>query len=887
MRWIALIWVCAAVAAADVSYTITTVAGGTFCGDGWNAASSYLGAPESLVADPAGNIYISDSQDHRIRRIAVSGVISTVAGDGHPGFRGDGGSAGGAQLNMPYGLALDNAGNLYIADLGNARIRMVGTDGRIRTVAGGGNGPTDALRARLNEPRNLAVDGKGNLYIADFGDHVIYRVTSAGRIDRVAGTGEPGRILDGEIVLAEFAPLNAPAGLALDRNGALYIADSGNGRIRKLERGLLATVPAGDVELGLPTGIAFGAGGALYVADKSRSAVLQIAPQPFPVAGDGTPGYGGDGGPAAVAQLSAPRDLAFDLAGNLLIADSAGGGGFPAGMVRKVTPDGLIYTLAGGNGFRPRGDLGPATWAHLEAPSSVAVSRDGVLYIADRADGAIRKVDGDLIMTAGGGVESGSLDQPAGLALDSAGNLFIAEAGASRVLEWQPGGPVTTVAGVGEAGFSGDRGAAVNARLNHPEGIAIDAAGVLYVADTLNSVVRAVSAGVIQSFAGTGVQGNSGDGGSANSALLARPAGVAAGRNGEVYVADTANGAIRQVAPSGRISTVASLLRSPAAIAADSKGNLFVADAGSHTVLRVASDGSVEAIAGTGSAGFGGDDGPATVAELNSPRGIAVDEDGNIYVADTGNGRVRKLTPFVPPVEPPAVQVANIVNAASLLSGPVAPGELVAIFGAGLGPDEAAGASLDAGGRVGAEVAGVQVLFDGVPAPLLYVQSSQINAQVPYEVAGREQTQVEVRRRGEVKARYIAPVADAAPAFFTTGTGTGSAAAVNEAGVFNSAEHPARRGSIVVLYATGEGLTNPPSVTGGLAEPPYPRPTGPVRVRIGGSNAEILYAGSAPGFAGLMQLNVRIPEAIPAGFQSVDLRVGTAESPAGVTVAIQ
>jgi uncharacterized protein (TIGR03437 family) len=869
MRKTLMLAACALAAAAEVTYTITTVAGGTFCGDGRPAAAAWLGAPEGLAVDRAGNIYVSDSQDHRIRKIDSSGVITTVAGDGHPGSRGDGGPATAAQLDAPYGLVLDGAGNLYVADLGNARVRVIAADGVIRAVAAG---------ARFNQPRNVAVDRFGNLYISDFGDHRVYRVTRAGAVERVAGLGWPGSIGDGEVVVAEYAPLRAPADLAVDRNGTLYIADSGNGRVRKIERGLMSTVTVADIELALPTGLALDSNDNLYVADKAIASVVRLTPSADRV--------------ATAEQLQEPRAIAFDRAGNLLIAD--------LGRVWELSKGGVLSTLAGGAGFRPLGDLGPPAAAHLEAPSGVAVGPDGALYIADRFHHRVRKVAGELIRTVAGAGTGGfsgdggpaveaELDQPAGLTLDSAGNLFVAEAGGSRIRRIDGSGLVTRVAGLagaGASGYSGDGTPAVAARLNYPEGVAVDGAGNLYIGDTFNDVIRGVLPdGRIATLAGRGVPGYAGDGGLAAWALFHRPAGVSVDGAGNLYVADSRNNAIRRIGADGRVSTLLGQLNGPSKAVADAAGNLYVADTGNHRVLKISKDGGAATIAGAGAPGYGGDGGPALEAQLNEPADVAVDASGNVYIADRANNLIRRLTPGS--VEPPPVELANLVNGASMLGGPLAPGEIVTIFGTGLGPESAAGARLDEAGLIETALGGGQVLFDGVPAPLLYVQAMQINLQVPYEAAGRGTTEIEVRFGGQLSARLLAAVTEAAPAIFTLAGGRGQAAALNESGALNSAAAPARRGSIVVLYATGEGQTNPGGVTGKPASAPYPAPVLAVSLAIGGQPAEILYAGSAPGYAGLMQVNARVPERVEAGPQPVELTVGEAKSQPGVTVAVE
>ena len=229
-------------ATAGVSYTINTIAGSDWVGDNGAATAAILLQADGIAADAAGNTYIADAANHRIRKVSRAGTITTIAGTGVPGFSGDGGPAAAAQLNSPYGLAFDGFGNLYIADLGNARVRRIGVDGNIATVAGGGavsaggiNEGSAATSVFLSSPRNVAWDGGTSLYISDFTGQRVYRLASGGSLTTVAGTGIAGFSGDGG--LSYNAQVAYPAGLAVDRQGSVYIADSANHVIRKIAGG--------------------------------------------------------------------------------------------------------------------------------------------------------------------------------------------------------------------------------------------------------------------------------------------------------------------------------------------------------------------------------------------------------------------------------------------------------------------------------------------------------------------------------------------------------------------------------------------------------------------------------------------------------------------------
>ena len=301
-------------------YQLTTVAGSDLVGDGGSAAAAQVAQPEGMVVDPAGNLYIADAANHRVRKVTPGGDIGTVAGNGHPGFSGDNGPAVAAQLNQPYDLALDAAGNLYIADYGNQRVRMIGADGAITTVAGsganssGGDGDGGAATAAiLLGPRNVAVDPAGNLYISEFGGHRVRRVAPDGTIGTVAGTGIAGLAGDGGPAIA--AQLAFPAGLALDAAADLYIVDTGNVRIRKVLAGAGSiTTICTALSFGMPNiqlgGLAGNAAGNLYIPERGNSYVWQLTPGGTLARVAGAPGsgaYTGDGQPAIADRAEHPR----------------------------------------------------------------------------------------------------------------------------------------------------------------------------------------------------------------------------------------------------------------------------------------------------------------------------------------------------------------------------------------------------------------------------------------------------------------------------------------------------------------------------------------------------------------------------------------------------
>ncbi|HEY7392663.1 MAG TPA: hypothetical protein VH640_29345 [Bryobacteraceae bacterium] len=847
-----------------------------------SAATAVLGTANGVAVDATGNIYLSDTDNHLVRKIDTRGKISTLAGTCTAGFSGDGGPATAAQLNEPYGVAVDTAGNVYVADYGNNRVRRIATDGTITTVAGngqallGGDG-VPAANAPLLAPRNVAADTAGNLYISEFQGHRVRKVVPSGTITTVAGIGIAG--YGGDNGPPSAAQLNYPAGLAVDRAGALYIADSSNHRVRKVSGGTITTVLGPNIAP--PVGLAVDGAGAIYIAQGSAAtmgvynavaasfATLAIGPSgigapvndvavdpsgnvyaalgrqiwkagsntanrnPALVAGGGS-GIG-DGGPATKAQLNRPLGLALDTAGNLHIADTGNR------RIRKVNPAGQIGTEGGAGITGFAGDNGPATAAEFASPGGVAVDGLSNVYVADSGNNRIRQITGSgRIQTVVGNGASGlgqeglpgpqmPLSSPQGVCTDRSGVLYIVDTGNNRVLRAPANGGVTTAAGNGSQGYAGDGGPARLAQLNAPTACALDSAGDLFITDTSNQAIRKVTPdGNISTVAGNGAAGFSGDGGPAATAALSGPIGIA--------VTDD--------------------------------GNIYISDANNHRVRKVTSGGVVQTIAGD------------AAGSLSRPAGMALDGSGNLYVADTGRNVVLKLTPGSgssntqgtgPPAPNPQLAA---VNAASGQAGAVAPGELISIYGLGLGPQTGVSATLNAAGMLPTTVGGTEVQFDGTAAPLLYSQAGQVNAQVPYSVTPSSNTTVAVLYNGQQAGTFTLQVVNTAPSLF--------AVVINQDGSINSQSNPAPQNSIITLYGTGEGLANGVNIAG-LPAPtsaPFPEPQGAVALTVVGMPAQILFAGSAPGLVGMIQVNARTPGGfVPSGQVPLVLTVGGASSP--------
>src|SRR5579883_2834599 len=565
----------------------------------------------------------------------------------------------------------------------------------ISTVAGGGPNNVPATQANI-QPVSVAVDAVGNYYVAVASQNRVFRISSAGTLAVFAGNGLLGYSGDGGDPTA--ARLSAPSGVAVDSNN-LYIADTGNNRIRKVSLASPATIStmAGNGSAGFsgdggspqaaalsgPVSIAVDSGGNVYIADQGNNCIRKVTSGPTStistIAGTVGAGFSGDGGSPVGAQLSWPSGVAVDGSGNLYIADQGNN------RIRKVVfgSSPRITTVAGNGSSGFGGDGGAPTAAQLSTPASVAVDGAGNLFIADQGNNRIREVvaGGSPIITTvagtggsgfggdGGTAINAILSSPSGVALDATGDIYIADTQNNRVRFVAAGTArmIQTIAGNGAATFSGDGLDPQRASLGGPFGVAVDGGGNLYIADSSNNRIREVVSGAsptIVTLAGTGTAGFSGDGGTAVAAQLDNPMGVAVDGSGSLYIADTANNRIRKITsgPNPTISTVvgsgipgysgdggspaSAQLSQPTSVALDAGGNLFIADSGNHVVRSVSfgTNPRITTVAGTGTAGFSGDGGNPAVAALNSPTGVALDGAGNLYIADYGNQRVRKVT---------------------------------------------------------------------------------------------------------------------------------------------------------------------------------------------------------------------------------------------------
>jgi len=635
--FLSVLLVCGCGRIANAQNTIYTVAGGASWNGTATGSNADLAAPAAVAKDSAGNLYIADPSAHDIFKVDTSGNLTVFAGLGYPTehtLNQNGQLATKSSLNYPSGVATDTKGNVYIADTVNYVVRQVSSKGTMVGIAGNtklcqdpiklcGDGAT-AKGAQLNYPIGVATDSAGNVYIADTGDNRIRVVNmgtttitiagvniAPGVIQTVVGTGAPCATSlagsCGDTGPALSAQLNNPQGVAVDAAGNIYISDSGDRRIRIV----------------------------------STSGVISA------YAGSGNPCFPrqgcGNNGPPTSANLSNPWQIVLDGSGNLFIADAS------TNSVWEMVAATQTMTIVAGFGLPGfAGDGGPATSASLNTTRGVAVDAIGNVFIADAGNQRVRQftVGGNISTFAGGGsgndgsvATSAILGGGRGVALDSAGNLYIADTYNNRIREVTPSSPpstigtITTIAGTGIAGFAGDGGLATSAELNFPNAIAVDSSNNVYVTDAGNFVIRKYTPGTgnLVVVAGT-PQGQCnafpcGDGGPATGsggATFAQPNQIALDAAGNIYVADAGTHSIRVVNTTGAPITIAGVTIQP---------------------------GDIQTVAGTNGTACGnplsgscGDNGPASSAQLNAPFGVAVDGSGNIFIADTGDNRIRKVT---------------------------------------------------------------------------------------------------------------------------------------------------------------------------------------------------------------------------------------------------
>jgi sugar lactone lactonase YvrE len=657
------------------SYTFTLFAGApppTGSRDGVGSDARF-NTPIGVALDSAGNMYVADRSNAIIRKITPAGVVTTIAGTAGAIGTVDGtGSA--ARFNEPNGIAVDSAGNLFVTDRAEHTIRKITQAGVVTTFAGLASTPgsVDATgsAARFRSPYGIAVDGDANLYISDSGNRTIRKISAAGVVSTIAGLSGFGGNTDGAGSNARF---NALSGLTIDGSGNLYVADSGSHLIRKISPAGVVSTLAGQAgvrgstngvgsaaRFNAPLAIAAEGGGTVYVADTVNESIRRITPDGTVTTFAGSAIAGSLNGTGASARFFRPQGIAVDGGGNVFVSDTYNH------TIRKITPAAVTSAVAGPGGNFGSAD-GTGANALLNRPRGIGLDSQGNAYVADSFNNTVRKItpSGNVTTFAGQAGATAYVDAvgtaarfvfPSGLAVDSADNIFVSDTSFNAVRRISPTGTVLTWGGTPSTTTGAADGPIGTGRMNFPQGVAVDSQGTVYVADSLNHIIRKLSpTSVLSTLAGlAGVAGSSDGNGVA--ARFSSPGELALDSAGNVYVTDYDNCTIRKITPAGTVTTLAGLanaigfvdgtgsearFQNPDGITVDGAGNVFVSDSNNQSIRKITPSGVVTTIGGQAGAG-GVAEGTGTAARFFIPSGLAIDRDGALYVVSAYGNVVMK-----------------------------------------------------------------------------------------------------------------------------------------------------------------------------------------------------------------------------------------------------
>ena len=917
---------------------LSTIAGNGnygYTGDGGIGTGANLPGPDGVVVDSNGNVNVCDTFANRVRTINSFAIINLIAGTNMPGFGGDGGPATAALLVDCQGIALDGAGNLYVADTHDRRIRKISAAGIISTVAGNGvdNFSGDggqAINAELNNPQGVALDAQGNLYIADTGNNRIRKVTASGVITTIAGSTSSGYAGDGGFSTA--AQLNGPSRVALDPAGNIYFTDNGNNVVRRiLTDGIINTVagngqsgfggdgrPANAAMLANPIGLTIDASGGILIADAGNLRIRRVDPNGTisTIAGNGSNALSGDGGSPLSTGFGLPADVAVDAVGNIYIADQSDG------RVRRIQPKpssivlsdtGLTFTTAvdGASGATRtvnilNGGAGTIAWS---ASATVLSGGPPSWLSVSPSQGTSTNTTASSPLTVA--VNAGGL---------APGNYYGRVEVASPGVANSPRFATVVLRVLTAAQTSGPSVAPAGFLFTATAGGANPAVQMLTISQVHSAVVSFTSSiafgGANQFLTVTPATGSLTAAKPASLTLQTNIAGLAAGVYTATLNLSFSGGAMRSVPVTLTVYAGTSADRSadglsPRATCAPTRllpaltavGQGFSLPAGWPTPLQVGvvDDCGQPFTSGTVIAAFSNGDAPLALSSLQNgtwsgtwaPRSVE-----NVTITVTAQstppaaaieGTVQVGGLVTPNAEPPIINTGGILNSATFAAGePSTPGALISIFGANL----ASGAGTAATSLpLPTQLAGTQVIIGGVLMPLLYAGPTQINAVVPYPLPVGTTQQVLVQSDLALSVPEPNMVAAGAPGAFTV-NGSGSGAAIVAAanadgtGYLVSSAQPAHPGSVIVVYCTGLGGVQS-AIDAGDATPlsPLASTTDAVSLTIGGVTAQVLFAGLVPTLSGLYQVNAVIPPGVTGDSVPLVLAVvGLAGPPATIAV---
>jgi uncharacterized protein (TIGR03437 family) len=885
-------------------------------GDGAAATAASLSANTGGIAlDSAGNVYFVDG--NRVRKVTTDGVIHTVAGTGVAGYNGDNQTAVTAQLNQPWGLAVDSGNNLYIADWLNFRVRKVSSGG-ITTIAGNGmsGAPVDgsATTSPLGAPYGLTVDGAGNVYITDIGLYLALRIGVDGKLSHVAGNGSQVSSFGYTDGAATGSYLYHPTGLAVDGSGNLFIAEEWGNRVRQVTAGNLRTFagklhfagdggPAVSALLNYPIDVALDSKGDAFIADayNYRIREVQSSGSISTIAGNGVPDTPDDGVKATSAPLPDIWAIASDTNGNVFLATTH--------KVLKVTTTGVVTTVAGTGAVGDTGDTFPANKATFTCITGIAVDGSGNIYVADSDANRVRKIsaaDGSISAFAGTG-QAGSFGDsgqatyaklnlyndcyPAPLATDAQGNVYIGDYGNFVVRKVDPSGIISTVAGNGAFGSPVNGAASKSSPLSSAAGLSVDGLGNLYiVSDLYNAVYRVDTAGLIQQISGGGTAPAT-DGSPATATSGFAGVGLKVDANRDLYVADPTDMIVRKLvynSPVGLSIVSGNNQSGPAGMALPSPLTVVINGRGGAGVAGATVNFSVTSGAATLSANSATADGTGT-AQVSVTPGPLGSGTGSVIVSASvagSNATPVSFTLFATQPNPnclvPAPSITSVRSLGDFGGLPsFASGSWLEIKGANLATNTRSWTNADFhNGAAPTSLDGTGVTIDGLAGFVSYISPQQVNVVAPADpMTG--QVQVTATNCAGTSTPYpiqknaLAPGL-LAPAAFNVGGKQYLAATLSDGVTYvGSPGHAATKpGDSLETFGIGFGGVNPPATPGTATS--QPDSLSGFTLAFGSTPAAVGYAGLAPGVIGLYQFNFTTPN-VPGGDYQIMVNVaGTA-----------
>lgn len=936
-----------------------------FSGDGGQANLAKISGG-NIAFDKADNLYFADTANNCIRKITPTGIISTVAGTGVAGLSGDGGPATLAQMSNPRSVAVDSTGNIIIVDGNNNGLlrRVDATTGIISRVSYTGG--------QFFQISDATVDDNGNIYVVDSVLFKVVKISPDGQLTTVAGGGTNQRsdglpatsiqllnlrsiALDkfGNIYFAELggaskvtpdgkyyavAPQIRASRVNVDAEGNVYLSDENTWQIYRVSADKQITTIAGGgnlsskeglistlASLGTPGKVAFNSKGTLYFSELTKFVIWKLSSPPVdttpPALTVSTPttdsnnvttsslfyltGTVTDDSEATQVICQNDRGVTFGASDsaswssqliilqpglNTFTVTAWDQAGNSTKKVINVTfnPSNVAVTLAANGQLNNVGENTTGAKYQITKPTGIATDQQGNVYFADTVENRVSRISREGVITTiagnglsgfsgdGGPAIKASLNEPRGIAIDQTGNVYISDSGNHRIRRVSPDGIIITIAGTGLPGDGGNAEQAVNSALNYPIGLAMGSAKELYLADTRNHRLRklVLTTGLIFTVSGTGVQGFEGDGGKAGLAKLNYPGYLTIDSIGNILISDTGNNRVRRITTDGIIDTLRwnpnnISLNQPTGIAVDALNNVYIADSGNNVIRKVTPTGIITTEYGLFTARYLPNLAAGSISLGNTmPLGIAFDAAGNLYTSEPNASRISVISPYKSATTALAASYATQATNTSIVS----------VFGAALATSTQSAITLPLPTKLGGTIIKVRdSLGTERLAPLFYVSPLQINYLIPDGTAPGFATVIVINSNGVASSGAVEITSISPGIFSANSNGQGAAVAI----ALHVGSDNSRRYEEVVDWDAKQNLyITRPLDLGPEGESLYLELYGTgirdwktgVSATIGGEPAEVLYAGITPGFVGLDQVNVKVPRSL-AGRGEVDIKL--------------